>query len=68
MPQDVDRIPQPQGAEGVTPILVVVAAISAIGGLLYGYDTGIIAGALLQITYDFRIEEGWKSIIAGSDS
>ncbi len=66
MSQDADRIPQPQGAEGVTPILVVIAMISAVGGLLYGYDTGIIAGALLQIEDDFGVAEGWKSVIAAS--
>jgi sugar porter (SP) family MFS transporter len=66
MPQDDDRIPQPQGAAEVTPFLVLIAAISAIGGLLYGYDTGIISGALLQITDDFGIESQWESVIAAS--
>lgn len=66
MPQDVDRIPQPQGAAEVTPFLVLIAGISAIGGLLYGYDTGIISGALLQITDDFGIEHRWESVIAAS--
>ena len=34
--------------------------------MLYGYDTGIISGALLQITKDFGIAEGWKQVIAAS--
>ena len=66
MSEDVDRIPQPQGAAEVTPFLVLIAGISAIGGLLYGYDTGIISGALLQITDDFGIEHQWESVIAAS--
>ena len=34
--------------------------------ILDGYDTGIISGALLQITKDFGIAEGWKQLIAAS--
>ena len=34
--------------------------------MLYGYDTGIISGALLQITKDFGIAESWKQVIAAS--
>jgi MFS family permease len=40
--------------------------VSAVSGMLYGYDTGIISGALLQITKDFGIAEGWKQVIAAS--
>ncbi|WP_407937055.1 sugar porter family MFS transporter [Kineosporia babensis] len=46
--------------------MVVVALVSAISGLLYGYDTGIISGALLQIGDEFDIDHGWEQVIAAS--
>ena len=52
------------GEPQVTPLLVLTAAVSAIGGALYGYDTGIISGALLQITDDFNIGDRWQQVIA----
>jgi len=56
-----------RGAEGgarVTALLVATAVVSAIAGFLYGYDTGIISGALLQIADEFKIGHGWQQVIA----
>jgi sugar porter (SP) family MFS transporter len=50
----------------LTGSVVVVALVSAISGLLYGYDTGIISGALLQISDEFGIGSGWEQVIAAS--
>ena len=50
----------------LTSAVVIVALVSAVSGMLYGYDTGIISGALLQITKDFGIAEAWKQVIAAS--
>lgn len=50
----------------LTGAVVIVALVSAVSGMLYGYDTGIISGALLQITDDFGIGEGVKQIITAS--
>ncbi|GFG63590.1 MFS transporter [Mycobacterium kubicae] len=50
----------------LTGAVVFVALVPAISGALYGYDTGIISGALLQMTKDFGIAESWKQLIAAS--
>jgi sugar porter (SP) family MFS transporter len=59
-----DSAPKQNG--GLTGSIIVVALVSAISGLLYGYDTGIISGALLQIGKDFDIGHLWEQVIAAS--
>jgi len=54
------------GSGRFTGLLMAAAVVSAISGLLYGYDTGIISGALLQIKKDFGIGSDMKQIIASS--
>ncbi|OBH48213.1 MFS transporter [Mycobacterium mantenii] len=46
--------------------MVIIALVAAISGMLYGYDTGVISWALLQLTQDFNISEGWQQVIAAS--
>ncbi len=50
----------------LTGVLIAAAAVSAVSSLLYGYDTGIISGALLQIRRDFAVGSGMEQVIASA--
>jgi sugar porter (SP) family MFS transporter len=53
-------------ATQLTPLMLIAAGVAAVGGLLYGYDTGIISGALLQISDDFHTNDTVEQVIAAS--
>src|SRR3954453_5984195 len=46
--------------------LVYVTAVSAIAGFLYGYDTGIISGALLHIKAEYHLGHRMQEMVASS--
>ena len=46
------------GPTGSTRIVVLLtAAVAALGGLLFGYDTSVISGAMLFLRTDFRLTD-----------
>jgi SP family galactose:H+ symporter-like MFS transporter len=44
----------------------VAAALSALGGLLFGYDTGVISGAILFIRQDFALSDFTVEIVVSA--
>ncbi|HEY5053638.1 MAG TPA: sugar porter family MFS transporter [Solirubrobacterales bacterium] len=46
--------------------VVLTAAIAGLGGLLFGYDTGIIAGALLFIKTDFHLDSFQQGLVVAA--
>ncbi len=57
------------GAEAgkqLTGAVVIIALVAAISGMLYGYDTGVISWALLQLTEEFNLTPGLKQMVAAS--
>lgn len=47
-------------------LIYIVSAIAALAGLLFGFDTGIISGALLFIQKDFVLTTTMKELIVSS--
>ena len=46
----------------IPPLAYAAAAVAAIGGILFGFDTGIISGAILFVQHDFSMtisERSW---------
>lgn len=58
------RADAPSSTKLLTGLMFAAAVVSAVSGLLYGYDTGIISGALLQIGEEFDTGHGMEQAIA----
>lgn len=56
----------PNALKGNTIYIYLVACLSAIGGFLFGYDTGIISGAMIFIRDVFSLNEWWQEAIVSS--
>jgi len=46
--------------------LLLITAVSALGGLLFGYDTGVINGAQFYLSKYFVLTDGMKGWVVGS--
>jgi MFS family permease len=44
-------------------IVIVIAAIASTGGLLFGFDTGVISGAIPYFQSRFQIGNDWVELI-----
>uniref|UniRef100_A0A8C6V2L6 Solute carrier family 2 member 13 n=1 Tax=Neogobius melanostomus TaxID=47308 RepID=A0A8C6V2L6_9GOBI len=56
-----------QFTQDVTPGFVYVLAVfSAIGGFLFGYDTGVISGAMLLLKRELGLSALWQEVLISS--
>jgi MFS transporter, SP family, galactose:H+ symporter len=50
----------------ITTILLIATTVAAVGGILFGFDTGIISGAILFIQHDWNLSTTEESIATSS--
>lgn len=45
------------------PYVYFLTAFAAIGGFLFGYDTGVISGAMILIKQEFHLSSFWQELV-----
>ncbi|XP_067110791.1 proton myo-inositol cotransporter-like [Osmerus mordax] len=64
---DLERAARKQFQQDVTPAFVYVLAVfSALGGFLFGYDTGVISGAMLLLKREMNLSALWQEVLISS--
>ncbi len=66
---DRGRVPNAVNAPHKVPVkgfVYYAVAVAALGGLLFGYDTGVISGAILFITRQFGLSSSMEEIVVSA--
>lgn len=64
---DLERAARKQFQQDGTPGFVyILAAFSALGGFLFGYDTGVISGAMLLLKRELELSALWQEVLISS--
>ena len=53
-------------ATGINRFVYVAVAIAALGGLLFGYDTGVISGAILFVKAEFSLSPTMEEFVVSA--
>ena len=59
--QETNMIP----STSIPPFVVRATAIASLGGILFGYDMGVISGALPQLTATFELTQTQQQLVVG---
>ncbi len=46
--------------------VVLLTLVSALGGFLFGYDTGVVSGALIKIRQTFTLDSTWLEAVVSA--
>ncbi|XP_070763379.1 proton myo-inositol cotransporter-like [Enoplosus armatus] len=56
----LDQDPSPPG------FIYVLVSVSALGGFLFGYDTGVVSGAMLLLKKEMNLNTLWQELLVSS--
>ncbi|MEO7065803.1 MAG: MFS transporter, partial [Rhodanobacter sp.] len=59
-------VPAGGSAAGISRFVYVAVGIAALGGLLFGYDTGVISGAILFVQSDFALSPTMEEFVVSA--
>lgn len=64
---ELERAARKQFQGNHTPkFLYRLSAFAALGGFLFGYDTGVVSGALLLLKKEFGLNELWQELVVSA--
>jgi SP family myo-inositol transporter-like MFS transporter 13 len=52
--------------QGTSRFVYVLSFFAAIGGFLFGYDTGVISGAMLLLQPEFALNSVWEEMVVSA--
>uniref|UniRef100_A0A8B9GSH6 Solute carrier family 2 member 13 n=1 Tax=Astyanax mexicanus TaxID=7994 RepID=A0A8B9GSH6_ASTMX len=54
------------GSDGSARFVYLLAFFSALGGFLFGYDTGVVSGAMLLLKKELKLSALWQELLVSS--
>ncbi|XP_078275999.1 proton myo-inositol cotransporter-like isoform X2 [Rhinoraja longicauda] len=64
---ELERAARRQFQDNHTPMFLYrLSAFAALGGFLFGYDTGVVSGALLLLKKEFGLNELWQELVVSA--
>lgn len=57
---------QARGGPSTPCFVYVLAFFSALGGFLFGYDTGVVSGAMLPLKKEMNLNNLWQELLVSS--
>jgi len=63
---DDQRPALPEGKHNTPAFVYLLTVLCAIGGFLFGYDTGIISGAIVLLHFKFLLNSVWEEVVVSA--